>query len=201
MHPFLPCLVNHELRSALRTSFLSVNRQPPHPMCTYFDVRFKYPWDFRGYGRADRVAFRDLTGYKHFCAGVNPDRTFSYLRVHDDDGRLRMENELSNISYAGLEALILWRLSTPMAVLNSMAMACLGFREDRFRHLEAPKVFRTTLEDPAFTLSLSKVPMADFELGNICLMLVEQHTDRCCKETPIARELILYTLPSRGPLH
>lgn len=171
-------------------------------MSTYFDVRFKYPWDFRGYGRADRVAFRNLTGYKHFCVGINPDRTFSYLRVHDDDGRLRMEHELSNISYAGLEALILWRLSTPITVLNSMAMVCLGLREDRFRNIHPPKVFRSNVDNQDFMLRLSRVPLEDFENGHICLMLVEQHTDRSCAGEPVAREILLYSLPgSRFPLH
>lgn len=170
-------------------------------MSTYFDVRFKFPWDFRGYGRADRVAFRHLMGYKHFCVGVNPNRTFSYLRVHDDDGRLRMEHDLPNVSYAGLEALILWRLSTPVTVLNSMAVVCLGLREERLKHVDSPKVFRSHVDDEAYTLRLSKVPLEDFDSRSICLMLVGQHADRACESVPSAREILLYTLPDRGPTH
>lgn len=163
-------------------------------MSTYFDVRFKYPWDLRGYGYRDRISFNSLTGFKHFCIGVNPDRTFSYLRIHDDDGRLRMENELSDLNYAALEALILWRLTTPISVLNSMAQVCLGLDEGRFKHCAIPKVFRTTLNEPTATICVSEVP-ADFEHRQLCLMLVSQHKERSCEDRPLASELLLYTLP------
>lgn len=162
-------------------------------MSAFFDVRFKHPWDFRGYSGTERIAFDALTGYKHFCVGVNPDRSFNFLRIHDDEGRVKMENELSNVSYASLEALILWRLSTPITVLNSMAMACLGFREERFRSLAPPTVFRASVDDAAFTLSLEKVPMAAFRTGPVCLMLIAQHADRACSGPPERREVLLYT--------
>ena len=161
-------------------------------MSAYFDVRFKHPWDFRGYSGTERVAFNDLTGYKHFCIGVNPDHSFNFLRIHDDDGRVKMENELSNISYASLEALILWRLSTPTTVLNSMAMACLGFREDRFRSMAAPTVVRANVDDAAFTLALEKLPVPALRKGPVCLMLIAQHADRSFSGPPQRREVLLY---------
>ena len=104
-----------------------------------------------------------------------------------------MESELSNISYAGLEALILWRLSTPMPVLNSMAMACLGLKSAKFQHAVAPKTFRTDMPDANFTLDLARFPLKDFAEGNICLMLVEQYSDRDKKGEPLRRELLMYT--------
>lgn len=162
-------------------------------MSTFFDVRFKFPWNLHGYSRHDRIAFGQLTGYKHFFIGVNPDRTFHYLRIHDESGRVKMESELSNISYAGLEALILWRLSTPMPVLNSMAMACLGLKSAKFQDAVVPKTFRTDMPDANFTLDLAKFPLKDFAEGNICLMLVEQYSDRDKTSDPLRRELLLYT--------
>jgi hypothetical protein len=162
-------------------------------MSAYFDVRFKHPWDFRGYSGTERVAFNALTGFKHFCVGVNPDRSFNFLRIHDDEGRVKMENELSSLSYASLAALILWRLSTPITVLNSMAMACLGLREDPVRELTPPTVFRARVDDDAFTLSLEALPVPAFRAGPLCLMLIAQHADRACSGPPDRREVLLYT--------
>lgn len=161
-------------------------------MATYYDVRFKYPWNCDGYGARDRVAFDGLVGYKHFFIGVNPDRTFNYLRIHDDDGGIKLDTELANISYAGLEALILWRLSTPIPVLNSMALACLGLRSPT-DPVSVPAVYRQSVEDARFVADLSQVPLEEFKGQKICLMLVAQVGDRQCQSEPSRRELILYS--------
>jgi hypothetical protein len=163
-------------------------------MCTYFDVRFKHPWSFRGYARQDRVAFHQLVGYKHFCIGVNPDHSFSFLRIYDEGGRVRQESELGNIDYAGLEALILWRLSTPLSVLDSMAAVCLGSSTGRTP--EVPVVHRQPVTDPEFVVALDRLPLEEFS-GPSCLMLIEQRPSRDNTDPPIRRELLIYRLP--GP--
>ncbi len=164
-------------------------------MPTYFDVRFKYPWMSQGYGAKDQVAFDQLTDYRHFFIGINPDRTFNFLRIHDDERRTRMETELANISYAGLEALILWRLSTPVAVLNSMALAFALDRGGRAGGKEVPKAFRQVVEDQRFLVDLSKVPLASFAGSKLCLMLVAQFNDRQMLDGPVKRELMLCAAP------
>lgn len=162
-------------------------------MATYYDVRFKYPWNCDGYGARDRVAFDGLVGYKHFFIGVNPDRTFNYLRIYDEEGRIKLDTDLANISYAGLEALILWRLSTPVPVLNSMALACLGLRGTRDTGA-TPTVYRQSVDDAKFVADLSQVPLKEFSGQKICLMLVTQVGDRLCQSEPSRREVILYSL-------
>ncbi|WP_310566782.1 hypothetical protein [Hydrogenophaga sp.] len=164
-------------------------------MPTYFDVRFKYPWTPQGYGPDDQVAFDQLTDYRHFFIGINPDRTFNYLRIHDDERRTRMETELANISYAGLEALILWRLSTPVAVLNSMALAFSGDRDRRSGARDGVRVFRQEVEDQRFLVDLSKVPLVLFSGCKLCLMLVAQFNDRRMLDEPVRRELMLCGTP------
>lgn len=161
-------------------------------MTAYFDVRFKYPWSTNGYTREDRVAFKELTGYKHFVVGVNPGRTFNYLRVFEEGDKIKLDTELSNISYTGLEALLLWRLSTPLPVLKSMAMVCLGLRGDFSEPREPPKSIRVEVQDDRFLVDLCEVPLQDFHGLKNCLMLVERWHDRQCLGESIGREFLLY---------
>ena len=161
-------------------------------MTCYYDVRFKYPWSVRGYSTRDRVAFDQLLGYKHFFVGINPNRTFNYLRSWDEAQQVWLEPELDNISYAGLEAHILWRLSTPVQVLNSMALACLGLRGAR-DNSEPPTIYRQRIADASFLADFSRVPLKDFDRQKVCLMLVEQHLDRDSGAEPSRRELIFYS--------
>ena len=173
-------------------SLFKATTTTPPLMTAYFDVRFKFPWSTHGYTHEDRVAFHRLTGYKHFIVGVNPDRTFNYLRIYDEGGRVKIDTELSNICYAGLEALLLWRMSTPLPVLKSMAMVCLGLREDRASSMEPPKSVRLDVEDDRFLVDLSKVPLQDFHDHKTCVMLVERRAERLYQGEPLARELLLY---------
>lgn len=57
-----PCSARVE--ACLRASLFFFQRSMA--MSTFFDVRFKFPWNLHGYSRHDRIAFGLLTGYKHF---------------------------------------------------------------------------------------------------------------------------------------
>lgn len=185
----------------MRTSYLPSSdtcfvKSPPQRksqllMTTYFDVRFKYPWNLHGYTKKDRVAFNKLTGYKHFVIGVNPDRTFSYLRIEDEAGHIKTDTELSNITYTGLEALMLWRMSTPLPVLNSMGVICLGLRAGRADGSETRSI-RLDVQDDKFLVDLSRVPLKDFDGLNTCVMLIERRADRYTQSEPLNRELLLF---------
>lgn len=161
-------------------------------MTTYFDVRFKFPWNLYGYTTKDVVAFDKLTCYKRFIVGVNPDRTFNYLQIKDEGGNIKTDTELSNISYAGLEALILWRLSAPLTVLNSMAMICLGLRGERVDWSAPTRSARLEVQDDSFLVDFSRIPLEQFEGLNTCLMLVERRADRFLQSDHTKRELLLF---------
>lgn len=162
------------------------------PTTTYYDIRFKFPWSLYGYTKNDVVAFSKLTGYKRFTVGVSPDRTFNYLQIRDEAGHIKTETELSDISYAGLEALILWRLSTPLTVLNSMAMICLGLRGERADWSAPSRSTRLDVQDDSFLVDFSRIPVEEFEGLKACLMLVEQRSDRVAQSDPTKRELLLF---------
>lgn len=162
-------------------------------MCIYYNVRFKYPWRSDGIFPPDSLVFDKLMGYRHFCVGVNSNRSFSYLKIYDERGGVRFESDLSNIAISGVESLIQWRLTTPAAVLNSMAIACLGGGDQKTQHPQPKRVLKYVVDDASFTLPTSRLGEERLD-GTECVVLIEKSLKKCVKESPFERELVIFSL-------
>lgn len=162
-------------------------------MCVYYDVRFKFPLRLDGVFSPDVVVFGELMGYRRFCVGVNPDRSFSYLKIYNERGGSRFESDLSNIGIDGIESLIHWRLTTPAAVLNSMAIACLGSVNSNIQYPQPKRVLKYAIDDASFSLPISRLGGERLD-GAECVVLIEKSLKKCVKESPSERELVIFTL-------
>lgn len=162
-------------------------------MCTYHDVRFKYPWRLDGGLPKDHVNFSELTGFRHFCVGIHPDKTFSYLKIYDEHGGTRFESELSHITFPGLVSLIQWRLSTSATMLSSMAMACLGFDSPAAASRTPQQVRRFSVDDARFTLPVSRLSAANLT-DAACVMLIASSPQKCEKPAAQDRHVVLFTV-------
>jgi len=166
-------------------------------VCTYYDVRFKYPWRGDGFFPSDAVVFDKFTGYRRFCVGVNVDHTFSYLKIYDERGGIRFESELSNIELAGIESLIQWRLSTPAAVLNSMAVACLGPELSMVGGSKPKRISKFSVNDASFTLPMAQLGR-DALIDSDCVVLIEKSSQKCVSQADRGRELVVFAMAEQG---
>ena len=166
-------------------------------VCTYYDVRFKYPWRGDGIFPSNAVVFDRLTGYRRFCVGVNVDHTFSYLKIYDERGGVRFESELSNIELAGIESLIQWRLSTPAAVLNSMAVACLGPELSMVGGSKPKRISKFSVNDASFTLPMAQLGR-DALIESDCVVLIAKSSQKCVAQADRGRELVVFAMAEQG---
>lgn len=165
-------------------------------MCIYYDVRFKYPLRHNGIFPPDLLVLDELMGYTRFCVGVNPDRSFSYLKIYDERGGVRFESELSNIALSGIESLIQWRITTPAAVLNGMAIACLGVDDPEIQYAQPKRVLKYAIDDASFTLPISRLGRERLN-GTECVVLIEKSFQKCFGESTFERALVIFTPPDK----
>lgn len=165
----------------------------PSNMRSFYDVKFKYPCGFDGHLPHETIDIEDLSGCRHFCIGVNAVHTFSYLKIYDDRGDTRFESELSNISLSGLESLIMWRISTPVALLRSMAGALLGVGADPFHGGDRRRVLKLKMHDGKFKLPLSLWPLHRL-MDKACVMLIERSDQKCVHENVLDKGIVVFSM-------